>query len=319
MHYYLVMFEDLLARSGLSFDRLRNFLLVAEAGSMVKASGGDPVRQSLFSRQIRELEEFFGTQLTQRQGKGIRISPAGQRLASLIREQLQGLADFQKEQHGAAKRFTFAAGASIVDWLLLPCIKELTSCLHGANLRLESHRSLALVEAVREGSLDFAMVREDAIPEHLPRAAVGRVSFWVCVGRDLITATNNGAKELRSDWHQMPLALPIGGSFRAALQEACEQSRISLKPAVECQSFLQMKQLVLAGTHVSILPSLGLSSLTPAGAVVYPFKPLKDYGRNLCLHWNQRQMARRGVETHQLEAMAKCLKRTFNAISKVVT
>ncbi|CAN5656658.1 hypothetical protein BH11VER1_BH11VER1_41940 [soil metagenome] len=50
------MFDSLFSNSGLSLDRLRNFLLVVEAGSIVKAAQNDLVRQSLFIRQIRDLE-----------------------------------------------------------------------------------------------------------------------------------------------------------------------------------------------------------------------------------------------------------------------
>ena len=54
------MFRDLFQTTGLTLERLHSFLMVAEAGGVTKAAGGDPNRQSLFSRQIKELEEFFG-------------------------------------------------------------------------------------------------------------------------------------------------------------------------------------------------------------------------------------------------------------------
>jgi len=75
------MFEALFSTRGLSLDRLRSFLEMAEAGGIARAAPGDPVRQSQISRQIRELEEFFGTELTQRRGKGLVLTPAARRLA----------------------------------------------------------------------------------------------------------------------------------------------------------------------------------------------------------------------------------------------
>ena len=53
----------LFLKSGLSLERLRAFLLFREAGSITRAAGGDPVRVSLISRQLRELEEFFEVEL----------------------------------------------------------------------------------------------------------------------------------------------------------------------------------------------------------------------------------------------------------------
>lgn len=97
------MFEALFSKAGLSLDRLRSFLEMAEAGGIAKAAPGDAVRQSQISRQIRELEEFFGTELTLRRGKGLVLTPAGSRLADLIRGQLQGLDDFRREEEGTSQ------------------------------------------------------------------------------------------------------------------------------------------------------------------------------------------------------------------------
>ena len=60
------MFNELLSEGGLSLDRLKNFCAVAEAGGIARVAGGDPAKQSLYSRQLRELEQFFGAELTRR-------------------------------------------------------------------------------------------------------------------------------------------------------------------------------------------------------------------------------------------------------------
>lgn len=68
------MFEHLFSKGGLSLDRLRSFMQMAQAGSIAKAAPGDTNRQSQISRQIRELEQFFGTELTRRKGKTLSLS-----------------------------------------------------------------------------------------------------------------------------------------------------------------------------------------------------------------------------------------------------
>ena len=67
-------FERLFDVSGLSLDRLRTFLRVVEAGNLSKAASGDTTRQSQFSRQIKEMESFFGVALTRRVGRRIEIT-----------------------------------------------------------------------------------------------------------------------------------------------------------------------------------------------------------------------------------------------------
>ncbi|MCH8476104.1 MAG: LysR family transcriptional regulator [Opitutales bacterium] len=52
-------FRSLFDRKGLSLERMAAFCEFAEHGSIVAATGGDPARQALVSRQISELESFF--------------------------------------------------------------------------------------------------------------------------------------------------------------------------------------------------------------------------------------------------------------------
>lgn len=228
------MFENLLSASGLSLDRLRNFLLVAEAGSIVKAAQGDLSRQALYSRQIRELDQFFGTQLTERRGKSIAITKAGQRLATLIREQLQGLEDFKNEQAQVPKEFVLGAGWSVLEWLLLPNLHDVAGHLGEATLRVESHRTLPLIEAVREGRLDFAIVREDAVPASLPRASVAKmVNFLLCVPGELVRKRGPAVLTQPRAWAALPLVVPTtGGQFHDALETAFRANGETLRPAV---------------------------------------------------------------------------------------
>src|SRR5438067_271960 len=89
------MFESLFARRGLSLDRLRVLCEVAEAGSIARAAGNDPVRQSQFSRQLKELEDFFEIQLTRRHGKGLVLTEMGKELVQIARESIRSLQDFK--------------------------------------------------------------------------------------------------------------------------------------------------------------------------------------------------------------------------------
>lgn len=71
------MFTELLQQGGLALDRLLSFCFVAQAGGVTRAAKGDPARQSLFTRQIKELEEFFGTEPIRGKGRGIVLTGAG--------------------------------------------------------------------------------------------------------------------------------------------------------------------------------------------------------------------------------------------------
>lgn len=306
------MFEILFSKGGLSLERLRSFLEMAESGSIAKAAPGDSVRQSQISRQIRELEEFFGTELTQRRGKTLILTAAGIRLAALVRGQLQGLDDFRREQAGQTKAFTIGSGASTLEWLVTPRLPDLAVALGGAQLRTESHRSRALVESVRDGRVDFAVVRRDAIPDASRKNCqpLLKLSFHLCVPRQLLPRGAEGGDLASPElWADLPFASGLdGGTLAQVIREAMTGAGLDFRPRFECSSILQVWQLVMRESCAAVLPSLALTGLDEKRILVAPFPPLAGYGRSLVLHWNPRQMEQRAVGTDRIAAAAECLR-----------
>jgi len=129
------MFDQLFSRGGLSIERMRGFLEMAEAGSIARAAPGDPVRQSLISRQIRELEEFFGAELTVRRGRGLELTAEGRRLAALARAQFLALDEFRREHAGEPRSFLVSAGASTLGWVVAPALPRLAELFSGATFQ----------------------------------------------------------------------------------------------------------------------------------------------------------------------------------------
>lgn len=303
------MFESLFSRGGLSLDRLRGFLEMAEAGSIAKAAPGDENRQSLISRQIRELEEFFGVELTVRRGKTLGLSAAGERLVVLIREQFRDLQDFQLAQAGHLRSYRMAAGASLLEWLVLPVAGEVRRVLGGASLRLASMRSRQIVEAVRDGEADFGIVRQDALPPGVPQREILRMTFHLCVPVKMVSGVPHAQRDQPATWARWPFAANAGGGqldrvFRQAMEKACGR----FQPAYECDSLLQVKELVCHGLCAGVLGSIGTRGLDPQEVQVRSFAPLADYGRPLVLHWSQRQMRRRGMTEEMIEGVAEALR-----------
>src|SRR5476649_1647145 len=154
------MYQEVLSQSGFSMERLGNFCSVADAGSIVGAAKGDPVRQSLISRQIRELESFFGVELIRRRGRGLELTDAGRELAAVGRENFKGLADYAARCRGAAWTVRIVTSNSVASWLVLPRLKTLEKS--GGNIRFEIYheQTREMVTATREGIYDIAFVRD---------------------------------------------------------------------------------------------------------------------------------------------------------------
>jgi DNA-binding transcriptional LysR family regulator len=305
------MFESLFSHRGLSLDRLRSFLEMAEAGGIAKAAPGDVIRQSQISRQIRELEEFFATELTHRRGKSLVLTAAGRRLADLVRGQLQGLEDFRREQEGLPKVYVIGSGGSILEWLVTRRLPNLGEALGDAQLQTEMMSSRTLVEAVQEGRVDLAIVRRDAIPDASKRNchSLMKLTFHLCVPRALVPAGTKA--EMMADpqrWRGLPFAAGRdGGQLDREIRAAMQKAGVDFRPRFECCSLAQVRQLLVQESCAAVLPNIALPGLDEKRLLIVPFSPLGNYGRALVLHWNPRQMERRGVETSQLRAAAALL------------
>ena len=66
---------------------------------------------------------------------------------------------------------------------------------------------------------------------------------------------------------------------------------------------VQVRQLIERGECAGVLPSLGLAGLSSKDTHIIEFPPLAKYGRHIVLHWNERQMSRRGVAKLAVDAL----------------
>lgn len=281
------MFAELLQQNGLSFDRLHSFCLVAEAGGVTKAAKGDPARQSLYSRQIRELEEFFGVELIRRSGRGIVLTKAGVRLNLIVREQITALGDFKNECAGQPTEVVIGAGDSVIQWLLLPRLGEIRQRFPGVRLKFLNLATEVAVKRLADGLIDFAVVRGDAVDRPLESAPLGVMgySLFIPLSHRAAMVKARDAKVLDN----LPLATLEGeGSFRAALAEIGRRQKIRVNIQVECSSFPLAARAVSRGGVSAILPAIAASELQAMGALEIKLDFLRHFDRNMSMASNPR-------------------------------
>src|SRR5512137_2303605 len=132
------MFVKLFSQSGLSLDRLKALVEVGAAGSIVQAAGSDPARQSQYSRQIKELEDFFQIGLAERHGKGIRLTASGKELARISRFFLLGLSNFQRGCLAEGQTYRLGASPTFIRAFLLPVLADPRRLQSGVHFTLEA-------------------------------------------------------------------------------------------------------------------------------------------------------------------------------------
>lgn len=268
-------------------ERLRAFCLIAEAGGFTKAAGGDPTKQPLLSRQLKELEGFFGVELLHRAGRGVTLTEPGKELYTLARDYFAALGDFKNRCAESPTSLTVGAGDSVIQWLILPRLEQTRKALPNVNVRLLNLPTQEIVKRVADGEVDLGIVRRGAAKERLKSVRLGRMDFALFVSRKSVPSGKP------SDWKEVlkrcPLAVLEGaGAFRQELQTAAEKAGTALRIEVECSSFPAVARAVQSAGLAAILPVGAAHELPPSAYVQIPLPWAGPLARELDLIWSPR-------------------------------
>ena len=289
LHYYTVMFEKLIGQKGLSLDRLATLCHIAEAGSIGAATGDNSNRQTLYSRQIKELEGFLGVDLLDRGSRPHRVSEQGLQLALIARNYLTALDDFVSNCRNQPARIVIGAGESLIQWALIPSILPLLrKQLPEAKVAFLNLRTEPMIDALQSGEIDVGFVRKNAVPRTLK--SVGSMQF----GYRLFVPKKFRVK-LKSPVNFKQLGdLPValldgGGQLRSTINELAEQAGMQLNVVAECSSATQLALLVSRKECCAILPAFAKSQLDETTADDYPVEGFKKLERTMCFAWSPKR------------------------------
>ena len=244
----------LLERTGVSLERLRSFLAVVDAAGIARAAPGQPARQSLYSRQIGELEAALEVVLFERSGRQLLVTEAGRLLATVVRDALRGLETVAQTARQAPRPFTLAAGDSLLHWWVIP---RLGGALVKDGARVEALSSQDAAAAVHEGRLDFAVVRLDADLRGLEQSRIGVVEYAVFASAQLARrASSNHAELARLPFVLQTSEPSLNEGLVSLIRRASPQ-----KPALLCETFPQVCRAVQAGGYAGLLPTLARAEL----------------------------------------------------------
>ncbi|MEI4471277.1 LysR family transcriptional regulator [Frigidibacter sp. MR17.24] len=136
---------------------------IAETGQLQAAATACAVTQPAASRMLADLERLLGTKLFQRLPKGMAPTPAGALLARHARRLLNDLGQLAEEFAdlraglGGAVRVGAVTGPALGQ--LVPAVQALKAEAPQVDISIEVAPSVALVQMLERGDLDFALAR----------------------------------------------------------------------------------------------------------------------------------------------------------------
>ncbi|MCA9520389.1 MAG: LysR family transcriptional regulator [Myxococcales bacterium] len=249
-------------------DRLRGFLVVARFGAISKAAERIGISQPALSRQIQQLEHEVGAPLFERTGRGVRLTAAGERLASRARPLLRaltGLLDELRAESGELSG-TVALGLppSFPPRLAADLLERAKATHPGLRVRLTAALTGALHSGLLDGTFDLAVVHAPVAGPHLETSplwserivAIAPSSWRLPAALTLEAALSR------------PVLLPSPNqNLRQIVAAAALSRNLELRVSVEIDSLRFLVHGIQAGLGLSFLPRRAVLAELAAGEV----------------------------------------------------
>lgn len=298
------MFDELFGKAGLSLERLQTLCEIAEKGSIGEATKGDSNRQTQFSRQIGELEKFFGVELLNRDSRPYRLSDEGRELAQISRGYLSSLSDFQANCSDRPVRLVIGAGESIIQWLLMPMLEHLSKEIPEASISMRNLRTNAIIRDLTDGDIDLGLVRKSAVAKPLKSVGKWEYGYRLFVPKRM---RKKLSEKLAIDGlGGMPLAvIEGGGQFRQQLAALAKSQDAQLDLRLECSSYSQIATAVQSGAYCGFLPNFASRYLPENRFYSLEVTGFESLRRELVFAWNPKQEQLRPIVGKVVELLGR--------------
>ncbi len=237
--------------------QLEYFVAVAEEQSFTRGAERVQISQPGISSQIRQLERELGTPLFDRSGRNASLTPVGKAVLGRAKDTLVSVRAIQiaVDQVTGLIRGELAIG--MVTACTVTMLFDALSTFHVAhpNVRvtLTEDSSNALIQQVRDGSLDLALIgASDDLPYALDTLLIASERLVVLVPRDHEMAGRSSVtlQDLRG--HPV-ICMPAGTGIRTVFDRACVAQNVRLDVTFQASAPVAVANLALRGLGVAIL------------------------------------------------------------------
>ena len=259
-------------------DQLITFAAVAEHHNISRAAVALHLSQPAVSGQLRQLQDEFGEPLYLRDGRGVRLTPAGEQLASYATR----LRDTWRQAHAyrdalrGLEQGTLRIGASTTpaSYLLPYLIADFHRRYPDVTLHTADGNTTEIVGAL--GSVDIAMIegpvgadlppdtavhawREDEIVAIMPRThPLAQAVSAGGSGIESGSGINGGRAELAA-FGPHPLVLREAGSgVRQIVERAFARAGVPMRVALEIAGVEGVKEAVRAGMGIGFVSAMSM-------------------------------------------------------------
>jgi LysR family hydrogen peroxide-inducible transcriptional activator len=271
---------------------LEYLVAVADHRHFGDAAAACFVSQPTLSTQIKKLETELGVELIERTPRAIHLSAVGERVVDTARKilagthEIQGLAQAARDPEAGSLRLGIFP--TLAPYLLPHVVPLLHQRFPRLELLLREEKSPVLVDEVREGRLDVALMAQPQRSD-LTEVPLFREEFLLALptGHPLGRRERVAVSDLEGE---DVLLLDEGHCLRDQALSVCHLAGARERRGFRATSLETLRQMVVAGVGITLLPRLALSTDPGSSLVVREFSaPVPR--RDIALYWRPRHPA----------------------------
>ena len=259
----------------MDLNRLRALRELSTRGTMAAVAEALHLTPSAVSQQIALLEDESGMPLTERRGRGIRLTHAGEVLAqhaervmSVLDAARSELAEMRGEVAGEVRIAAFPSAAAVLLPATIMALRKLHPRLEPVLVEMEPAQGLA---ALGSWQADLALV-DDLSPASGAHAGIVRTALADDSLVALVPARHALAGRTTvsvADLAPEPWAMDsTSSSYAQFIIDLCRRAGFEPRINAHCRGFEMVAAFVAAGCSVSVIPGLRRAQISRGTAMV---------------------------------------------------
>jgi len=262
-------------------EQLRHFLAAARTLHFTRAAEQVYRSQSAISQSIATLEARMGQALFFREGRKLRLTPAGEQVLAhgerMAAAEQQCIIDLDNLQELRSGNVCIGSSATTASYYLPPFIARFKAAYPGIKLQLLNGSSETLAGYVQDGTCDLALLALPVLRSDIStRLLFAREDVLICApGSPLLKCRPPCLEDLQG----IPFLMPDSSAqTRFFLDDLFKTHQISVCTVLEIRGLETIKRYTELDAGVSIVPRLSVCREVEAGSLeAWPLFEPKDF------------------------------------------
>ncbi len=256
----------------IDLKHVKTFLTIQQRGSFSAAADWLDIAQPTVSLHIKSLEKSLGYPLFERIGKGAVITPAGNRFLPSAQEMVRLATEAQTltaDQHQLSGELKLCVVQSICTYKMPPILQQFRAKHPAVRLQVTVNRpSTYMLQQLRAGDFDAAIVLE--APFDIP--SLDSKPLWSDQLQVVVHPRHYLAQKPTIKLSQLATESMIfpewSAHYRRVFERRLQEQEIVPKAILEIDNMEAIKQCVMIGMGLAILPRYAIEQEVANGLLV---------------------------------------------------